>query len=82
MKKTVTMPCLKPGMTEGVLCRQSAAPGDVLAAGDVLFEVETDKVVSEVEADEPMRVCRWLADEGDAVSPGGVLCEVEIGKER
>lgn len=82
MKKTVTMPCLKPGMTEGVLCRQNAAEGDMLQAGDVLFEVETDKVVSEVEAEEPMRICRWLAEEGDAVVPGGALCEVETEERR
>ena len=79
MKKTIVMPTLKPDMKEGVLCRWNAEEGDSVKKGDVLFEVETDKVVSEVEATEDMKLCRIIAEEGDTVAPGGALCEVIEG---
>lgn len=80
MKKTIRMPALKPDMKEAILCRWGAEAGDKLSKGDVLFEVETDKAVTEVEAEEDMTVSAILAEEGDAFAPGEPLCEVETEK--
>ena len=43
-----------------------------------MFEVETDKVVSEVEAVEDCTITKIIAGEGDRVAPGAPVCEVEI----
>ncbi len=37
------MPSLSPTMTHGTISQWKKAPGDVLRAGDVLCEIETDK---------------------------------------
>lgn len=50
MQHDVVMPGLSPGMTEGVIVAWRKGVGDQVRAGDVLFEVETDKAVMEVEA--------------------------------
>ena len=78
MKKTVTMPELKKGMKKAVLCRWSVEPGQKIASGSELFETETEKAVSAVEAEEDMTVVRLLVDEGDEVDVGAPLMEVEI----
>ena len=78
MKKTVTMPELKKGMKKAVLCRWNVAPGQKIISGSELFETETEKAVSAVEAEEDMTVLRLLVDEGDEVDVGAPLMEVEI----
>ena len=50
MKIEIKMPSLRPEMESGVLCQWNAQPGDVVEAGDVLFEIETAKVVTQIEA--------------------------------
>jgi pyruvate dehydrogenase E2 component (dihydrolipoamide acetyltransferase) len=46
----IVLPALMPGMEEGLLARWCVKPGDVVAAGDVLAEVETDKATIELPA--------------------------------
>ncbi|MEC7122941.1 MAG: pyruvate dehydrogenase complex dihydrolipoamide acetyltransferase [Pseudomonadota bacterium] len=50
MATAILMPALSPTMTEGKLAHWLKAEGDVVAAGDVLAEIETDKATMEVEA--------------------------------
>ena len=44
------MPALSPTMTEGNLTKWLIKEGDIVKAGDVLAEIETDKATMEVEA--------------------------------
>jgi pyruvate dehydrogenase E2 component (dihydrolipoamide acetyltransferase) len=46
----ILMPALSPTMTEGKLARWLKKPGDSIAPGDVIAEIETDKAMMEVEA--------------------------------
>src|SRR5262245_21856626 len=46
----ITMPKLSDTMTEGVVVRWHKKKGDVVATGDVLAEIETDKATMEMEA--------------------------------
>lgn len=78
MKKTVTMPELKKGMKKAVLCRWNVEPGQKVESGSELFETETEKAISSVEAEENMTVLRLLVDEGDEVEVGAPLMEVEM----
>ena len=50
MATAILMPALSPTMTEGKLAQWLKAEGEVVAAGDVLAEIETDKATMEVEA--------------------------------
>ena len=50
MATAILMPALSPTMTEGKLAQWLKAEGDVVVAGDVLAEIETDKATMEVEA--------------------------------
>lgn len=79
MKKTVTMPELKKGMRSAVLCRWCVEPGETVEKGTAVFETETEKAVSAVEAEEKLTVVRLLADEGDEVAVGAPLFEAEVG---
>ena len=50
MATNILMPALSPTMTEGTLTRWLKKEGDVIKAGDVIAEIETDKATMEVEA--------------------------------
>jgi pyruvate dehydrogenase E2 component (dihydrolipoamide acetyltransferase) len=46
----ILMPALSPTMEEGVLAKWNIKAGDMVSAGDVIAEIETDKATMEVEA--------------------------------
>ena len=46
----ILMPALSPTMEEGVITKWMVGPGDRIASGDVIAEIETDKATMEVEA--------------------------------
>ncbi|MFT9375179.1 pyruvate dehydrogenase complex E1 component subunit beta [Komagataeibacter saccharivorans] len=50
MATEILMPALSPTMTEGKMARWLRKPGEAVAAGDVIAEIETDKATMEVEA--------------------------------
>jgi pyruvate dehydrogenase E2 component (dihydrolipoamide acetyltransferase) len=46
----ILMPALSPTMEEGGLAKWLVKPGDTVASGDIIAEIETDKATMEVEA--------------------------------
>jgi pyruvate dehydrogenase E2 component (dihydrolipoamide acetyltransferase) len=50
MSVEILMPALSPTMEEGTLAKWHVVVGDVVKAGDVIAEIETDKATMEVEA--------------------------------
>ena len=46
----ILMPALSPTMEEGTLAKWMVKQGDVVAAGDIIAEIETDKATMEFEA--------------------------------
>ena len=81
MKIEIKMPALRPEMKSGVLCQWNVEAGQSVRSGDVLFEVETDKVVSQIEAAADMKIITLLCEEGDEAAPGTVLAEAEVADE-
>ncbi len=73
MARPILMP--RPGqMTEEcTLLTWHKAEGDPVAKGDILFEIETDKAVMEVEAFDPGVVLRRLVEEGRTVPVNSVV---------
>ena len=70
MDRKITMPRLRPEMQEGVLCAWLKEEGDAVTAGEPLFEIETDKVVNQIEATEDGVLEKQLFEEGDTVDVG------------
>ena len=68
MEKELTMPKLRPEMVNGVLCAWLKEEGDTVTAGEPLFEIETDKVVNQIEATESGVLKKQLFEEGDTVN--------------
>lgn len=79
MPTNVLMPALSPTMTEGKLARWIKQEGDMVKAGEVMAEIETDKATMEVEAVDEGRIAKILVPagtEGVAVNaPIAVLVE-------
>ena len=64
MPINVLMPALSPTMTEGKLASWMKKEGDVVASGDVLAEIETDKATMEIEAVDEGVLGKILVAEG------------------
>ena len=77
MKKNVNMPILSPEMESGVLCAWLKEEGDAVEVGDALFEIETDKVVNQIEATEAGVLKKQLFEEGDTVPVNVAVAEME-----
>jgi pyruvate dehydrogenase E2 component (dihydrolipoamide acetyltransferase) len=71
MANQVTLPRLGQGMESGTIVRWLKSEGDKVEKGEPLYELDTEKVTQEVEADASGVVLKILAGEGE---------EVEVGK--
>jgi pyruvate dehydrogenase E2 component (dihydrolipoamide acetyltransferase) len=60
----ILMPALSPTMTEGNLVKWLKKEGDIVASGEILAEIETDKATMEVEAVDGGKLVRILVAEG------------------
>jgi pyruvate dehydrogenase E2 component (dihydrolipoamide acetyltransferase) len=69
MATEVKLPRLGQGMESGVIVRWLKAEGDTVASGEPLYELDTDKVTQEVEADVDGVLLQIVVPEG----------EVEVG---
>jgi pyruvate/2-oxoglutarate dehydrogenase complex dihydrolipoamide acyltransferase (E2) component len=65
-------------MEEGTIGRWLKAPGDSVATGDPLCEIETEKVTTTYESPFSGRLIEIVAKEGDVTFVGGVLCRLEV----
>lgn len=69
----IVMPKLGLTMTEGLLASWRVGPGDTVATGDILFIVETEKIATEIEAQQGGSIGEILIPEGETVPVGTVL---------
>ena len=60
----ILMPALSPTMEEGKLAKWHVKEGDVVKAGDILAEIETDKATMEFESIDAGRIAKLLVPEG------------------
>jgi len=72
----ITMPQLGETVTEGTITRWTKAVGDPVAEDEVLYEVSTDKVDSEVPSPSSGHVSEILVPEGETVAVGTVLARI------
>jgi pyruvate dehydrogenase E2 component (dihydrolipoamide acetyltransferase) len=71
MSNQVTLPRLGQGMESGTIVRWLKSEGEQIEKGEPLYELDTEKVTQEVEADASGVLLKILAQEGE---------EIEVGK--
>ncbi len=82
MTTQVLMPALSPTMTEGKLAKWLKHEGDMVKAGDVIAEIETDKATMEVEAVDEGKITQILVPEGtEAVAVNTPIAILSDGAE-
>lgn len=72
----VTIPSLGMAMTGAVLTRWYKEPGDAVAAGDAIAEIETDKSAVDLESPADGVLGPHLVAEGDEVPVGGSVTRI------
>lgn len=64
-------------MEEATIKNWHKAPGEAFAKGEPLYDIETEKVATEVLAPFDGRLLEIVAQLEDVVEVGGVVCRVE-----
>ena len=75
----IKMPRLSDTMEEGAIATWHKKPGDQVAVGDVLVEIETDKAVMEYEAYEAGTLAEILVPEGENADIGTPIALLDDG---
>jgi pyruvate dehydrogenase E2 component (dihydrolipoamide acetyltransferase) len=75
----IKMPRLSDTMEEGAISTWRKQPGDTVAIGDVLVEIETDKAVMEYEAYEAGTLAQILVPEGSNADIGAPIALLDDG---
>ncbi|WP_373050601.1 biotin/lipoyl-containing protein [Thalassovita aquimarina] len=76
----VIMPALGMAQDTGLIVAWHKAPGDAVAASDILFEVETDKSTMEVEAGHDGFIAALLAEAGEEAPVGEAIAVISADK--
>lgn len=76
MSKDVVMPALGMAQETGTLLRWLKAPGEQVAKGEMLMEIETDKANVEIEAPSSGMLCDVTAQPGDVIVVGKVIARI------
>jgi pyruvate dehydrogenase E2 component (dihydrolipoamide acetyltransferase) len=78
----ITLPRLGQGMESGTIVRWLKSEGDQVEKGEPLYELDTEKVTQEVEADAGGVLLRILASEGEEIEVGKAIAVIgEEGEE-
>lgn len=77
MSIEIKMPMLSPTMTKGIIANWLVEVGDNVSAGDIIVEVETDKVTIEVEANDDGVIGELFAQIGEEVPVQNVIATLE-----
>jgi pyruvate dehydrogenase E2 component (dihydrolipoamide acetyltransferase) len=80
MKIDVTMPKLGESLTEGTVLKWWKKPGESVRKDEVLLEVSTDKVDSEIPSPADGILVEIVAQEQETVEVGAVLARLETEK--
>ncbi|NMT64392.1 biotin/lipoyl-containing protein [Marinobacter orientalis] len=76
----VIMPALGMAQDAGLIVAWRKSPGDPVTAGEILFEVETDKSIVEVDAGHDGFIAALLAEAGEEAPVGDVIAIISSKK--
>lgn len=77
----IIVPAMGESITEGTIFKWHVVEGNAVTQGDVLLELETDKVNLEISAEHDGVVEKILRQEGDTVQIGEVIGRIQSGGE-
>ncbi len=77
MKINLKLARVGMNMAEATIARWHKQPGDSFKSGDVLYEIETDKVTQEVTATADGKLLEILVPAGEIAVVGAAVCSVE-----
>ena len=81
MSSKILMPALSPTMTEGVINKWLVKVGDIVKAGDIIAEIETDKATMEVEAVDEGKITHLLDEKAGSQVPVNSVIAIIDGDE-
>ena len=81
MSSKILMPALSPTMTEGVINKWLVKVGDIVKAGDIIAEIETDKATMEVEAVDEGKITHLLDENAGSQVPVNSVIAIIDGDE-
>jgi len=76
MSNTVVLPKLGLTMDHGIIISWSKKEGDTIQKGDILFQIESDKAVVDVESDYSGILLKRYHEEGDDVPCGQIIAVI------
>lgn len=77
MKITLKLPRLSMNMEEGTVVGWLKQPGERFAAGDPLYSVETEKVITDVSAPCDGLLLEILVQPDTSLEVGAAVCRIE-----
>lgn len=78
MKINMKLSRVGMNMQEATIVRWAVAPGETFEKGDILYEIETEKVTQEVEAPGPGTMLEILVPVETEAEVGQAVCVVDL----
>ena len=77
MKIELKLPRISMNMEEGTIVKWLVGPDESFTEGEILYEVETEKVTSEFEAPCSGKMIEHFVAEGENAFVGDKVCKIE-----
>jgi len=77
MKEDMVMPKMGESITEGTIIKWIKNVGDTVEKDEIILEISTDKVDSEIPTPVAGKISELLAGEGETVEVGNVIARIE-----
>ncbi|MCR8969628.1 biotin/lipoyl-containing protein [Facklamia sp. 7083-14-GEN3] len=81
MKKEIVFPKLSSKVLSGVIIEWTTEVGESIQKGEVLYSVETDKAVHEIEAPFSGKILAIHQELGNEVTAGDLIATIEESEE-
>ncbi len=79
MKVDMVMPQMGESLAEGTIVKWLKSVGDPVERDEIILEISTDKVDSEIPAPESGTLAEIVANEGDTIEVGKVIARIDKG---
>ena len=77
MKLSLKLPMFGMNMEEATIVKWYRQPGEAIRKGEPLYEIETEKVTTEVESPCDGTLIEIVADAEETIAVGAIVCHVQ-----
>jgi pyruvate/2-oxoglutarate dehydrogenase complex dihydrolipoamide acyltransferase (E2) component len=77
MRVSLKLPLFGMNMEQATIVKWHKRPGEAFRKGETLYEIETEKVTSEVEAPCDGTLLEVVAREEDTIDVGDIVCQID-----